>query len=598
MNLKRPLSLLACGLAASGVLVGLGTAAAQAYCPTDPDGTPYGYSDPRAGEYGGTEVYCPPARDGSISLPGTDSAPSGWVDVDWTSTPASGPIDWRVFDITPNPFGVGFAEHDTIYESADELLKPPYFNFGLPGQTSAELIRTDKGADYSGLPKGAAKPAKVRLYTNPNAGRRLPDNRRPSVYLEYVNPRTGLVSIHSASTMSDLAQFANLTYFTDKDDADEATYVKGVVIAFTSVDIPRDNRSLTDLIFTVSNGSIASCTGGSGLFTCEFQYPSHARTDTPVPPSASPILADSLSQQSIPICSGGIVDAGYGSTSRFTLAQANCDAAPDKEPVSLRIDQVYTSTESGIPFTDAGDGSIAYSPTQEAAGRYVPMRVWATSADGTESWPFYVIFRVRNAPTVTDEAPTIDTLRGVEARVEGDRLFGDVDVDVYQTESHDTLAPEIVGTPGRGTAWFDAAGDLHYQPVNLTEAYTDHVTVRAVDSFGYASPELVVPITVGDVRPGCDTGAGETDNTTPLTISLHCWLIGPEGWTQRPDTGLEYSLTGAPTSGTVTGLDTVSGRATFTPDRGAEGPVTFQFKAEYNGEVREASYTVMVHAAP
>lgn len=150
MNMKKPLSMVTCGLIITGVLMAAGAASAQAYCPDDPSGIAYGTSDPKAGEYGGTEIDCRPYRESTGSLPG--SAPTGWVDVDWNATPASGPLDGWAWDVTPGPFGIGLAEHKTIYESVGDGMTPPMFDFPIPGQTPEERGRTEKGPDYPARP--------------------------------------------------------------------------------------------------------------------------------------------------------------------------------------------------------------------------------------------------------------------------------------------------------------------------------------------------------------------------------------------------------------------------------------------------------------
>lgn len=594
MKLRRPTSLFVCGLLAAGFLAGVGATAAHAYCPTDPD-LPYGYSDPRAGDYGGTEVVCPPARDSSGSLPTTGAAPSGWVDVDWTSKPATGALDGWAWDTTPGPFGVGLPDHKSVYEPVTGVdSSPPLFDFPVPGQTPEEIARTANRALDPSIPP--LRLGDGGVVVNKNAGKPLPDGVQPKVTLRFVNQRTGEWNTIVLTGTRSLEAIATITPYVAV--TSEGRTVTGLNITQRDFTIPRNDDTLAQAAVALSNGTLANCVWGGGLVTCPFTEAITVSTDAPLPPAGTKLTTDAPSNQWVPFCTGGIIDAGYGSTARFTLEHANCDAAPGKEPVRLEIDKTYADASAGIPVADSGDGSITFTPTKEAAGQYIPSLVWAISADGTESWPLTVIFRVRNAPEVTSDVPTLQTLRGVDTVVRGSRLFSDVDVDTYQAESHDALTREIVSTPGRGTAWFDAAGDLHYRPLNLTEAYTDHVTVRAVDSFGYSSPEFTIPIVVEDVRPGCETGMTETDSNTPATVSLHCWLTGPEGWTQRPESGLEYAITASPSSGTLTGLDPISGRVTFAPEPGTEGPVTFTFQAAYNGEVRESRYTVVVHPAP
>lgn len=431
-------------------------------------------------------------------------------------------------------------------------------------------------------------------YLNPRAGMPVATGTKPTSVLTYVNKRTGEWVTRTLTGMKDLSSIAIVAPFLE---LSSGTEIGGLKIAFTDADMPKDARSLSNIIFELSNGSISQCTGRGGLLVCSFYNEIDVRTDVPLP-TAPKLAGDGESKQTIPFCTGAIVDAGFGSTTRVTLEQANCDAAPDKTPVRLDVDKTYAAVEGGMPLADSGDGSITFTPTELAAGQYVPSLVYAISEDGTESWPFYVIFRVRNAPEINSSGASIETMRSVDSVVGSERMFSDIDVDTFQAETHDKLTPQIVSAPGRGTAWFDAGGDLHYRPLNLTEAYSDRVVVKAVDSFGYSSPELTIPITVSDVRPGCDTGFSTTDSRTPVTVDLHCWLTAPDGWTQRPGEGLEYTITGAPASGTLTNLDPVSGRALYTPSADTEGPMTITFTGEYNGQVRESVFTVMVLPAP
>ncbi|RFA15027.1 hypothetical protein B7R22_07385 [Subtercola boreus] len=238
-----------------------------------------------------------------------------------------------------------------------------------------------------------------------------------------------------------------------------------------------------------------------------------------------PFVADFLAGTStaqIPLCSGVVVDGGYGKTTVITPADVSCESAPDTEPVRLEIETILSETDGTFPVVRSGDGSIVFDAPATLEGTYTIMRVWAIAADGTTSWPFYVAIRNRFAPSAVAGA-SVDAIRGVDTVIPRAALFADGDVDTYAAESGDHLSSTVVSQGSMGGAWFDAAGDLHYRSLDVIHgSVTDHVSVQTTDSFGLPSGVLDVPVHISDITPGCSTGGVTTEAATPVRVHLSC----------------------------------------------------------------------------
>jgi hypothetical protein len=573
----------------------------------------YGTSDPGAGDYGGTEISCPPPSAGGTGALPFESVP--W-DGEETATPLT-TDEWAAytseFDFSDGPFVDWLAEHTgratedytyaqarQIYETADPTDEEWAFKYRFPGLTPSESALTKSDSSVGGDKKLDAMSAKMKTYKNPLAGKKISTSTLP-LRIDYTDKNGTLYTNKFApGKIGDLDRYAKLDYFWGT-DADGNPVLVSVGVHFNMRTLPPDDVKLTEAIFTVSNGDISQCTGARGVYLCDFYQKAAPRGGSATPPGGAKLLGDDDTsyQRAVPVCAGGVIDTGYGVTTHVSLADANCAFGAGEEPVQLGIEKIYTpDTSGGIPLADYGDGGINFSPTATAAGTYVPLRVWAITADGTQSWPFDITFRVRNAPQVKS-APAIDAVRGVESVVRGSSLFSDVDIDQHAAESGDHLTSQIVSNPTKGAAYFDAAGDLHYVPEGMVDgSYDDQITVKTVDSFGLPSGDLTIPIRVRDVAPDCGPGGSSTDARTPVRIGMICTLSGPAGWWQMPGQTMRYSILSQPAFGTLSDFDPGSGTATYTPDPGHLGPVSFSFQGEYNGQTRSAVYAVNVLAAP
>ncbi|WP_331783904.1 hypothetical protein [Subtercola sp. YIM 133946] len=471
-------------------------------------------------------------------------------------------------------------------------LDPPQFDSWMPGQTPTEHDNAAKtGGDASGISKDASK---TNTFKNADAGKHAtrPEDL-PSWNARIWDSWDATFKLTKLSTLRDLANYANITYTTLM-DKDLNTSIIAINIAFTTPFLG-SSADIANGLFQLSNGDLSTCTGNHGLYTCTFYNQPTVQVTGPLP--ATKLAPDVSDDRAIPVCMGGVMDAGFGTTSRFTLANAGCASGADNQPVHLEFDRTDATSELGIPSTDSGDGSIVYTPTASAGGSYVTARAWAVTADGTYSWPFYVVFRNRNAPTALPVA-RVDAIRSVEKVIDSESLFIDQDVALHAAESADHVTNRITAPPAHGVAWIDGAGDLHYLPDGLTAGtFTDSITVQATDRFGFSSAESVIPITVSDVVPGCSTGGTETDSRTPVHIDLLCWLDAPTGWYQLPGASLTYSIVSGPPSGSLTDFNADAGVATYTPDPTHDGPVVIGFTATYNGQSRTGQFTINVHEA-
>ncbi|MDF2442654.1 MAG: hypothetical protein JWR01_857, partial [Subtercola sp.] len=261
----------------------------------------------------------------------------------------------------------------------------------------------------------------------------------------------------------------------------------------------------------------------------------------------------------------------------------------------IEIGTIYSDTTLGIPTVRGGDGSVIYQADASAEGYYVSAEAYAVTADGPYSWPFPIVIQNRYAPVATSVA-TIEAIRGVDTVIPAAQLFSDVDVD-HQADSGDRLTPTVVSQPSQGGAWFDASGNLHFQSIDVIRgAFTDHVTVKAADTFGLSSADLAVDVHVTDLTPGCMSGGATTDGNTPVRIQFACSVTPVAGWHQIE--GMTYAITTAPEFGMLSDLDPVAGTATYTPDAGHSGPVSVGFTATNNGAARAATFAVNVLPVP
>ncbi|MEA9983887.1 hypothetical protein [Subtercola sp. RTI3] len=491
-----------------------------------------------------------------------------------------------------------------IYEPAPKDATPrptpPGFRLPLPGMTPREDsssgaggARSSKGGDKStGGDKSA--PDEPTDFINPFAGTK---GAKTPTTLDVFRPGADADSFDrvTLTTSKDLAKLASVEPITGK--MGPGMFVQtGVSISFTS-DVMSSAADVTQAIFTLSRGGISSCKRSDATFVCTFTKQRQSRSrptiDTTGIADFAPPAGD---EQPVPLCTGQARDGGFGIATIISVADVSCDASADVAPVGLEIGHLYTDPALGIPTVRPGDGSIVYDAPQSAQGQYVTMQAWAVAADGTTSWPFYVAIRNRYAPEAKPQT-TIEAVRGVDTVIPARSLFSDEDVDLYGAESGDHLTSTVTSNAAEGGAWFDGAGNLHFQSIDVIHGdYTDHVTVKAVDAFGLPSPELTLTVHVSDLMPGCATSGTTTDTVTPVRIELRCWITPVAGW--RQIAGLDYSLVEAPAFGTLSAVDPVSGTATYTPDPAHAGPVSLTFRADNNGASRDAVFTVNVTSAP
>ena len=466
----------------------------------------------------------------------------------------------------------------------------------LPGHTEREqglgggsVGSEPKGGDSSG--GGDKKGSGTAVYRNPRLGMRdAPKNASLQVFHRGKDGDSfDTITLTSTKDFSAVARVEPIT--TINPDHISSTQT-GVSLAF-NVDVLSTQADVAKAIFARSGATFTSCTAVDLEFVCTLKTPRHIAS---TPRSFVADLVGDTSTAQIPLCSGVIVDGGYGKQTVISPADVSCESAPDKEPVRLDIETVLSDTDGVFPVVRSGDGSIVFDPPASIEDHYTLMRVWAIAADGTTSWPFYVAIRNRFAPAAVAGA-SADVIRGVDTVIPRTTLFRDKDVDTYAAESGDHLSSTVVSQGAMGGAWFDAAGDLHYQSIDaIRGSVTDHVSVQTIDSFGLSSPVIDVPLHISDITPGCATDGATTDSATPVRVQLSCWITPAAGW-HKID-GLRYSVVDGPSSGSLSAVDPVSGTAIYTPDPAHTGPVEFTFRAENNGATRMSTFTVNVLAAP
>ena len=480
-----------------------------------------------------------------------------------------------------------------VYPNTEDST-PGVFRTQLGGMTSRELegyahaAGKAAGDSSAGGDKKAPEETSVR---NTRAGKK---DAGKSVVINVLRP--GDIDQYDQVRLNnprDLEQLAKVEPITSK-AADGQSHTFAYLISFTTL-LTSPPTDVARAIFRLTGGLFDSCLANGNAYVCTFATPKTIHT------SRSPLSVPTvdLSSRQIPICSGVVQDGGYGATTVVSVADVDCEAAPGKEPVRLEVSTIYSDLSLGIPTTREGDGAVIYSATAAAAGKYVSAEVWAVAADGTYSLPFAVAIRNRFTPAERPGATTapLEAVRGVDTVIPIATLFADDDVDQHAAESGDHLTSVVVEQGAMGGAWFDAAGDLHYQSIDVIHGdYTDHVTLRTTDSFGLPSPELRLSIHVSDIVPGCASGGATTDATAPVRVELQCWISPVAGWRQID--GLHYAITERPEHGTVRDLDPDSGVATYVPDPGYPGAESFGFSATSNGATREARYAVNVLPAP
>ncbi|WP_253259223.1 hypothetical protein [Subtercola boreus] len=493
------------------------------------------------------------------------------------------------------------ADRLRIYEhSGDELDFPG--SVTLPGSGAGGSFSvpggggsgggSGKGGDSS---KGGDKKKKTAtlVVNNPDAGK---NRARQTMILEikksYSSTETEVLHVE---TTKDFQKYANLTPEVAV-AADGTRTQTGENFTIDPI-IASSMEQVANQIFAFSGGLFSKCEAyGTEHLTCTFTTPRVLPKNAPSP--GKPFVADlapGTVRRDIPMCSGAYADGGPGIQTVVTLADVQCESNHDNEPVRIEIGTIYSDASLGIPTTRGGDGSIIYEAPASAEGYYVYADAWAITADGQYSWPFPIVIRNHYAP-VAQNVPTIEAVRGVDTVVPAAQLFSDVDVE-HQAESSDHLTPTVLAQPAQGGAWFDSSGNLHFQSIDVIRGeYTDHVTVKASDTFGLSSTDLTLNVHITDLTPGCETGGVTTDANTPVRIQLSCSVTPVAGW--RQISGLSYAITAVPEFGTLSGFDPVSGTATYTPDAGHPGPVAIGFTADNNGASRQATYAVNVLPAP
>ncbi|WP_170151902.1 Ig-like domain-containing protein [Subtercola boreus] len=488
-------------------------------------------------------------------------------------------------------------ERTRLYETQGSGLDFPGWASipSLPGHTVGESRNMDGGGDGGdkGGDSSAGGDKKVlphdESYMNPHSSPRTQPKDATLQVLHRGKDGDSYDTI-TLTTTKDFSLIARVEPLIDTTGTQKTQ--TGVVLTFD----PRVISSAADMakaIFDRSGSTFVGCIATDRVFVCAL------RTPRPIASVPKPFVADLLADTStaqIPLCSGVVVDGGYGRTTVITPADVSCEAAPDKEPVRLEIETILSETDGAFPVVRGGDGSIVFDAPATVEGTYTIMRVWAIAADGTTSWPFYVAIRNRFAPTA-DVGASADAIRGVDTVIPRASLFADTDVDTYAAESGDHLSSSVVSQGSMGGAWFDSAGDLHYRSIDVIRgSFTDHISVQTTDSFGLPSAVLDVPVHISDITPGCSTGGVTTDAATPVRVQLSCWITPKSDWRQID--GLNYAVVEGPSFGSLSAVDPVSGTATYTPDPAHTGPVQFTFSAENNGAVRTSTFTVNVLAAP
>ncbi len=630
--------MLVCGLAVVGAFSALPIAAANAYtCLGNPSGDNTGNSDPEAGEYDDnvcpySEAYLEEQWRNTHSGFDQDSADATPIDAPdysvapYTSTavPPLGdnatqnPLDTEASYLSSSLFANAMAPNASAIAGAaadyaaaavaggvkldwdtmkineasrvsDEIYAGvPVFPFpqGSTGSTADEDgRRPDKsGVDKNAVPKG------LKVITNKNAGKDLgPGNSKFIFSWTLPNGVNMTRGVNGLDGLKDVAEVTPVM----------SAVISDLVVAYAvrfnqstiGIDIPNDDAQLARAVFATTNNNISSCIGKNGIFVCDLD------TGYSIGTNRAKLGVNIDSDRTVPICSGGVIDAGPGLASSFSIDQAGCESSPAEKPVRLVIDHTYADTTLGIPLVSTDGARIDYTATSDASSQFVSSLVWAVSADGTYSFPFNVIFRVRNAPAISG-APAVNVLRGMESVVDANSWFTDVDRDSFEAQSGDYLTPQIVTNATKGTAWFEGSQLHYYQAGAISGEFTDQITVKAVDRFGISSPDVTIPIHVSDVVPGCMTGGATTDAATPVRINPICFLSGPAGWSQLSGESLTYSIVKQPQFGTVTDFDPHSGAATFTPDPEHPGADSITVEASYNSHVRDTVYALNVVAAP
>ncbi|WP_142206628.1 hypothetical protein [Subtercola boreus] len=460
------------------------------------------------------------------------------------------------------------------------------------GERSSSGGGSDKGGDSSG---GGDKVTTTETVTTRNLRAGKPDPVKPIAFqvVQHGSDGDSFVTV-KIENAHDLKKIAVVTPVTSVDTAGQAsTFAYTIVFSQTPTSSPGD---IARGLFGLTSGAFSACVSHENYFFCTFATPKPVKSASAPLSTAPPVRPD---ERQVPVCSNTMKDGGYGSTTIISVDDVDCEAAPGKEPVRLEVSTIYSDLSLGIPTARMGDGAVVYSATAEAQGTYVSAEVWAVAANGTYSLPFSLAIRNRYAPAPqpSTAATPVQAVRGVDTVVPASRLFSDVDVDQHAMESGDHLTSVVTDQGAMGGAWFDAAGNLHYQSIDVIHGdYTDHVTVQTTDSFGLPSPELRLSIHITDIVPGCANGGTTTDALTPVRLQLTCWITPADGWRQID--GLHYRITDQPEYGTVSDLDPDSGIATYTPDPAHPGPVTIGFTATNNGAIRDAAYAVDVLPVP
>ncbi|MDF2444235.1 MAG: hypothetical protein JWR01_2438 [Subtercola sp.] len=493
-------------------------------------------------------------------------------------------------------------DSDTVVYPDTEDKTPAKIRTQFGGMTDGERVGSgggdDKGGDSSA---GGDKVTTTETVTTRNlrAGRSDPVQPIAFQVVQHGSAGDSFVTV-KIENAHDLKKIAVVTPVTSVDTAGQtSTFAYTIVFSQTPTSSPGD---IARGLFGLTGGAFSACVSHENYFFCTFATPK------PLKSASSPLSTTppaTLDERQTPVCSNTMKDGGFGSTTVISIADADCEAAPGKEPVRLEVSTIYSDLSLGIPTARFGDGAVVYSATESAQGTYASAEVWAVSADGTYSLPFEVAIRNRyapipspaNLPDQTGAVRPVEAVRGVDTVIPANHLFSDVDVDQHGVESGDHLSSVVTDQGAMGGAWFDATGDLHYRSIDVIRGeYTDHVTVQTTDAFGLRSPELRLSIHITDITPGCASDGTSTDAVTPVRIQLSCWITPLAGWRQID--GLHYRITEQPGFGTVSDLDPVSGAATYTPDPGHPGPVSIGFDAENNGATRSATYAVDVLPAP
>ncbi|MCU1482143.1 MAG: hypothetical protein JWQ19_2929 [Subtercola sp.] len=636
--------MLVCGLAVIGAFSTLPVTAASAYtCLGNPTGDNTGNSNPRAGEYDDNDCpysqnYLQEEWERQNSAYESDSSDVASVEtpdytvqpyVDGSDVPPLGnnaqlnPADAQASYLdsslfadasAPNPSAITSAAADYAAAAVAGGIKLDWDKMvlnetsgredneiyaGVPAfpytqsATGSTADEDGRRPDASGIDKNAV-PKGLKVIKNKNAGKDLGPNGNKFLFSwsnsDGTSMTRGIYGMGGSGGVDGLKDIARVTPVM-------STVVTDLVVGYnvifnmTDPELPHDDSQLARAVFATTNNDVGSCVGKNGVFTCDLDKGHYIDKKTGM------LGVDTDSDRTEPICDGGVVDAGPGLASSFSIDQAGCEATLDKKPVRLVIDHTYADAAFGIPLVSADGTKIDYTATSAASGQFVSSLVWAVSADGTYSFPFNVIFRVRNAP-VANGSPTVSVFRGMESTISTDNWFTDVDRDQFQAQSGDYLTPQIVTDATKGTAWFQGS-ELHYLPAGMIKGeYDDQITVKAVDKFGISSGDLTIPIHISDVIPSCMNGSSTTDAKTPVRINPNCFLGAPVGWSQLPGESLTYSIVKQPQFGTVTNFDPQNGTATFTPDPAHPGPDSITLEADYNTQVRDTVYALNVLTAP